>query len=134
VVIGVGVAFGARLQDPLGLVTMYVGCLGISTIAAGWGLGVAYRFKDMRGAALMQLTLFNAIFLTDAQTPLTVMRGWLHDIARVNPITNILRLAREGWLGDVSWDHTWGGLVAIAGLSALTLAFAFRGLRLLART
>jgi ABC-2 type transport system permease protein len=133
VVIGVGLGFGARLQDPLGLATLYVACLGISTVAAGWGLGVAYRFKDMRGAALMQLTLFNAIFLTDAQTPLHVMTGWLHTIARINPITNILRLARLGWLGDVTWEHTWGGLVAIAALSVLTLTFAYRGLRLLAR-
>ena len=65
----------------------------MATIAAGWGLGLAYRFGDMRAAALMQLTLFNALFLTNAQTPLSVMTGWLHSIARINPFTNILRLA-----------------------------------------
>jgi ABC-2 type transport system permease protein len=131
VVILVGVGFGARLRDPLGLVTMYAACLGISTIAGGWALGLAFRFRDMRAAALMQLTLFNALFLTEAQTPLNVMTGWLRYIARINPMTNVLRQAREGWLGDVRWDATWGGLVAVAVLSGLTLWFAWRGLRML---
>lgn len=125
----VGFAFGARLTDGLiGLVTLYVAGLGVATVAAGWGLGLAYRFGDMRAAALMQLTLFNAIFLTNAQAPLNVMTGWLHSVARINPFTNILRLGREGWLGDVTWQSTWGGLIAIGGLSALTLTFAYRGL------
>ncbi len=125
----VGFLFGARLTGGvLGLTTLFVAGLGVATIAAGWGLGLAYRFGDMRAAALMQLTLFNAIFLTNAQTPLNVMTGWLHSVARINPFTNILRLAREGWLGDVTWHDTWGGLLAIVGMSALTLTFAYRGL------
>ena len=134
VVLAVGFAIGARLTGgALGLLTVYVASIGISTIAAGWGLGLAFRFKDMRAAALMQLTLFNALFLTNAQTPLFIMSGWLHTIARVNPFTNILRLAREGFLGTVSWDETWGGLVAIGALSTLSLWFAYRGLARLGR-
>jgi ABC-2 type transport system permease protein len=130
----VGFAFGARLTDGLlGLVTLYVAGLGVATVAAGWGLGLAYRFGDMRAAALMQLTLFNALFLTNAQSPLNVMTGWLHSVARINPFTNILRLGREGWLGDVTWQSSWGGLVAIIGLSALTLTFAYRGLAKLSK-
>jgi ABC-2 type transport system permease protein len=128
VVILVGIGFGARLRDPVGLLTMYIACLGISTVAGGWALGLAYRFRDMRAAALMQLTLFNALFLTEAQTPLNVMTGWLRHVARINPMTNVLRLARQGWLGDVTWGATWGGLVALAAMSALTLWFAWRGL------
>ncbi len=130
----VGFLFGARLTGGvLGLVLLYVAGLGVATAAAGWALGLAYRFGDMRAAALMQLTFFNAIFLSDAQTPLNVMTGWLHAVARVNPFTNILRLAREGWLGDVTWNGTWGGLVAIVAISGLTLTFAYRGLSRLAR-
>ena len=129
VVLVVGVGFGARLTGgPLGLVTLYVAGLGISTVAAGWGLGLAYRFRDMRAAALMQLTLFNSLFLTNAQAPLSIMTGWLHTVARVNPFTNILRLARQGFLGGVTWGGTWGGLVAIAALSTAALWFAARGL------
>jgi ABC-2 type transport system permease protein len=134
VVVLVGFAFGARLEGgPMGLVTLAVACYGMSTIAAGWGLGLAFRFKDMRGAALMQLTLFLCLFLTEAQAPLSIMTGWLHTVARINPFNNILRLAREGWLGPVSWDNSWGGVVAIIGIGSLTLGFAFGGLRRLTK-
>ncbi len=129
----VGFLFGARLTGGVvGLITLYVAGLGIATASAGWALGLAYRFGDMRAAALMQLTFFNAIFLSNAQTPLNVMTGWLHAVARINPFTNILRLAREGWLGDVTWNASWGGLVAMVGISAVTLVFAYRGLAKLA--
>ncbi len=129
----VGMLFGARLTDGLlGLVMLYVAGLGIATIALGWGLGLAYRFGDMRAAALMQLGVFTAMFLTNAQAPLAIMTGWLHSVARINPFTNILRLARQGFLGEVTWNDTWGGLVAIVGLSLLTLVFSYRGLAKLA--
>lgn len=128
-VVTVGFALGARLSGGvLGLLTLYVAGLGISTFATGWGLGLAFRFRDMRAAAIMQLGLFVAIFLSSAQAPLNVMQGWLHGVARINPMTNILRLARQGFVGDVSWADSWGGLVAIVWLSAAFLYFARRGL------
>ena len=104
-------------------------------IATGWGLGLAYRFRDMRAAAVMQLTLFLVTFLTEAQTPLFIMQGWLQTAARINPFTNILRLSRLGFLdAPITWDDTWGGLLAIVALSAATLTFARLGLRKLADT
>jgi len=129
-VLAVGIAFGGRPVDwGLGIVTLFVGGLGLATVAAGWGLGLAFVFKDMRAAALMQLTLFNALFLTDAQSPLNLMTGWLHAVASVNPFTFILRLSRQGFLSGVSWHDTWPGLVAIVLMSALTLWFAASRLR-----
>ena len=134
VVLLVSIGFGARLTSGfVGLATLYISALGLSTVAAGWGLGIAFRFRDMRGAAIMQLTLFLTLFLSSAQTPLNIMTGWLHTVARYNPATNILRLSRQGFLGDVTWDGVWGGLVAPVGLSVLTLWFARRGLDLLDR-
>ena len=117
----------------VGLATLYAAAIGLSTAAAGWGLGIAYRFRDMHGASFMQLTLFLLMFLSSAQTPLSIMTGWLHTVARVNPATNILRLSRQGFLGDVTWNGVWGGLVAVTGLSILTLWFARRGLDSLER-
>jgi ABC-type multidrug transport system permease subunit len=129
VVFLVGMALGARLSGgALGILLLYVAGFGIATIATGWGLGLAYRFRDMRAAAIMQLGLFLAMFVSTAQAPLSVMRGWLHGVARLNPVTNILRLARQGFLGRVTWGGTWGGLLAIAIMSALLLTFARRGL------
>lgn len=129
VVVIVGTGLGARPQGgPLAIVLLYVAGVGVSTIGTGWALGLAYRFRDMRAAAMMQLSLFVALFLTSAQAPLDLMRGWLHAVARVNPFTNVLRLARAGFLGDVTWADVWGGLVALALLGAAAMWFARRGL------
>jgi ABC-2 type transport system permease protein len=133
-VIPMGMLLGVRFTGGLlGLATLVVAAVGVSTISLGWGLGLAFRFRDMRGAAVMQLTMFVVLYLSTAQMPLPLMRGWLHNVARFNPTTNILRLAREGLVlktspDYMSWSNTWGGLLAIAGMATLTLVFARRGL------
>jgi ABC-2 type transport system permease protein len=134
VVVAIGLAGGARLTDgPAGLVPLLLAGWALAVAASGWGLGLAYRFRDMRGAAVMQLTLFVVVFLSSAQAPLSIMTGWLHAVARVNPMTNILRMARAGFMDQLAWSQVWGGLVAALGLCALSLAFAFAGLRRLDR-
>ncbi len=129
IVLVVGVALGARpTGGALGITLLYVAGLGMAVIGTGWGLGLAYRFRDMRAAAIMQLSLFLSLFLTTAQVPLDVMEGWLYDVARVNPFTNVLSLARVGFLGDMVWADVWGGLVALAVIGTLAMWFAQRGL------
>jgi ABC-2 type transport system permease protein len=134
VVFIVGTLLGARLTGGvLGLVALYVAGLGISVVSTGWALGLAFRFRDMRAAAIMQLTLFLSLFLTTAQAPLHVIEGWLYDVARLNPLTRVLDLARMGFLGDVTWSGTWPGLLALVGLSALAMVWARTGLNRLDR-
>lgn len=138
IVLGVGLCFGARPTDwAVGIPMFYVACLGMAIVSSGWGLGLAFRFRDMRGAALMQLTLFLVMFTSSAQAPMSIMRGWLLHVARINPATNILRLARQAFLqnpvGGVTWDHTYGGLIALACLAVATTTFAYTGLRTLDR-
>ncbi|MGA1143175.1 MAG: ABC transporter permease, partial [Ilumatobacteraceae bacterium] len=135
IVIVIGIALGARFTGGvLGILCLYAAALGLSTIGAGWGLGLAFIFKDMRGAAIMQLSIFLVMFLSSAQVPLNVMDGWLHTVARINPATNILRLARVGLVNESNADHlsfnaVWGGIVAIVVMGGLSLGFALRQLR-----
>jgi ABC-2 type transport system permease protein len=138
-VIVLGVALGARFEGGvldivIGVSCLYLAALGLAAIGAGWGLGLAFKFKDMRGAAIMQLSIFLVMFLSSAQVPLNVMTGWLHTVARLNPATNILRLSRVGLVNDaspdrLSWNSVWGGLLAIAVMTTLSLRFAVRNLR-----
>jgi ABC-2 type transport system permease protein len=126
----VGSIGGMRLPGGwLGFVTLGVAALGIGLAAGGWGMGLAYRFKSMGAAALMQVGVFFTIFLSTAQVPLTVMSGWLHTVARVNPMTNVFAMARQGFLGEVTWASTWPGLLALAAFCGLAFWFAARGLR-----
>ena len=135
VVFGAGTMLGALpTAGMMSYVCSWIAAIGISTIGAGWGLGLAYRFQDMRGAAIMQMSIFLTMFLSTAQVPLYVMTGWLHTVARINPVTNIFRLSRSGWVnandpGYMSWSNSYGGLIAIVALSALTLIFALRSLQ-----
>ncbi len=113
----------------LGVATLTVAAMGTALIHAFWCLGLAFRLKSQRAAPVMQIGVFVTNFLATAQVPLHLMTGWLHSVARVNPMTNVFRLGRAGWVEDVRWDNCWGGLVALAVFIALSFWFARRGLR-----
>ena len=126
----VGLIGGADFQAGLlGVATLAVAALGMALAAGAWSVGLALRFKTMQVAPLMQTGLFIIVFLSTAQMPLDLLTGWLHDVARFNPMTNVLALAREGFLGDVTWDGTWPGLLSLGGLIAVSLVFAARGMQ-----
>jgi ABC-type polysaccharide/polyol phosphate export permease len=81
---------------------------------------------------LIQVFGFSSMFLSTGQVPIHFMNGWLHAVARVNPITNVLRFARQGFLGDLTWAMTWPGLVALVGMALASGTMAVRQLRGLA--
>ncbi len=77
----------------------------------------------------MQSGVFLAVFLSTAQMPIELLTGWLHEVARFNPMTNILTLARQGFVGEVAWETTWPGLLALAEMAAGLGAFAYRSMQ-----
>ena len=129
VVLGFGLALGTNVPGGLaGVGVLWVASVGVATIATGWALGLVYRVPDQRAGALLQLGIFMSMFLSTGNVPLFLQTGWVQHIARYNPLTNILELARQGFLGDVTWTATWPGLVAIAASTAVLWLFAARGL------
>lgn len=126
------VGFVGGMNTPggaLAVVMVLVAAMGIALVASAFALGLTYRMRNMGAATLTQFAVFFTIFLSTSQVPLSSMAGWLHAIARINPMTNVLRLARQGLLGEVTWDQTWGGLVALAVMLVLSGWFAISGLR-----
>lgn len=113
----------------LGIATLALACFGMAAAGGAWATALALRFKTYQIAPLMQAGVFLSIFTSTAQMPLDLMTGWIHAVARVNPVTNILALARQGFLGEVTWDGTWPGLVSIAGILGVLLVFAYRSMR-----
>lgn len=129
IVLVFGVALGADLPGGLpGIAALWVASVGVATIATGWALGVVFRLPDQRAGPMLQIGIFFAMFLSTGNVPLAAQTGWVRHVARVNPLTNTLELARQGFLGDVHWATTWPGLVAIAGSLVVLWAFAVRGL------
>lgn len=70
-----------------------------------------------------------ALFLSTGQVPLDVMEGWLEHVARLNPMTYVLDLARQGFIGEITWADTWPGLVVIVASAAAFGLWSHRGLR-----
>jgi ABC-2 type transport system permease protein len=130
IVAGFGLLLGADMPaGALALVMLWVGALGIAFCATGWALGVVYRMPDQRSGPLLQIGIFFAMFLATGLVPLDAMTGWVKPVAAVNPITQVLDLARQGYIGDLSWGETWPGLVALAAVGAVLWTFAATGLR-----
>ena len=123
------VAFAIGVEWPGfgGLALALVIVMGMGIVAATWGASLALRFKTQSAAPLMQAGMFLAVLLTTAYAPLELLQGWLQDIARLNPVTQVVEAARQGFIGeDITWAGTWPGLLAVAGLAAL---FTFMALR-----
>lgn len=129
-VMAAGLLAGVHLRDGVsGVLMLLLAAEGVAVVAAGWALGLALRFKTMKIGALMQVGVFVTVFLSTANVPIEFLTGWLHTVARFNPMTNVLALSRQGFVGDVTWATTWPGLVALTGGIVALGTFAVRGLR-----
>ena len=112
-----------------GVLCLLVASSAIAFLAGAWGLGLVYRVKSMSAGPLIQVGIFLTLFLSTAQVPLDVMSGWLHAVARWNPMTPVLQLARAGFIGSVEWGEVWPGIIALVAGSAGLVWFAYRGMR-----
>ncbi|MCP3909763.1 MAG: ABC transporter permease [Actinomycetia bacterium] len=124
-----GLVLGADWPGIPGVLLLALAGACMAIFTSLWALGIVYRMKTQRAMGLVQVGIFSSLFLSIGQVPLSVMEGWLHDAARVNPTTNILRMARQGFLDGVTWDLTWPGLVASIVLISVLSVFAATGFR-----
>jgi ABC-2 type transport system permease protein len=77
----------------------------------------------------MQAGMMALVLLTPAYAPLALLQPWLEDVASVNPLTDVVEAARQGFVGTVSWADTWPGLLALAGLLVVLGGLALREMR-----
>jgi ABC-2 type transport system permease protein len=125
----VGLALGATFPGLDGLaIAVLLGC-GFAACAASYGATLALRFKTQAAAPLMQAGVFMAILFTTSYAPQELLEGWLQDVAKYNPVTQVLEAMRQGFVGEVTWADTWPGLLALAGIAAVVVGLAMRGLR-----
>jgi len=131
VVLIVGLLLGAELTGGvLGVLALYVACVGFCAAAGLWGIYMALRFRTQQAGPLMQQGVFLGVFLSTAYTPEVLLQGWLAVVAPYNPVTYVLELGRQATVAGIepSWAHTWPGLLALAGMIAVLGAVALRGL------
>ena len=133
---GLGLALGAELTGGVpGLSARYVASVGFCTVAGLWGIYMALTFRTQQAGPLMQQGVFLAVFLSTAYTPEVLLRGWLAEAAGLNPVTQVLQLARQATVSGIepSLANTLPGLLALAGMFAVFGGLALFGLRRLGR-
>ncbi len=107
-----------------GVAMAFVGGVGAAITIGCIGLGLVLRIGNIRAMAIVQIIAFAFLFPSIGQVPISLMSGWLQDVARVNPATNVLRMTRQGFIGDVTWADTWPGLLVIVAGTLLFGAWA----------
>jgi len=100
------------------IVALYVLAVLVNLSATLWSAGVAMRVRSIQGGPLMQFPTFLVLFLAPVYVPLSLLSGWIHAVASVNPVTALLEAGR----GFISGDPT---VVALAFAVAIALPLAF---------
>jgi ABC-2 type transport system permease protein len=112
--------------DGLILAVLFAGLF--ATVTASYSVTLALRFKTQAAAPLMQAGVFMAVLFTTSYAPQRLLTGWLHEVAKYNPVTQVLEGVRQGFVGGVSWEDTWPAFLALVGLLAVVVTLALRGL------
>jgi ABC transporter DrrB family efflux protein len=101
---------------------------GLINIAAGlWACGVAMRLRTMQAFPVMQMPVFLVLFFAPVYVPLHLLKGWIHSVAYVNPLTRVLEAGRSFMTGSPS--EVAVAFLAAGGLAVLFAVWALRGLR-----
>jgi ABC-type multidrug transport system permease subunit len=124
VALAVGMKVGGGAVDLFGLYTL---ALLMNIAAVLWSAGVAMRLRTMQAGPIMQLPVFLVLFFAPVYVPISLLAGWIHSIAVVNPLTRVIESGRGFMAGEPT--QTLAAFAAAIGLGVFFLVWAVRGLR-----
>jgi ABC-2 type transport system permease protein len=95
VVFCAGLISGMRVDGGIGdLLVLLLLAMATSSVATLWAAGIAMRLRTMQAGPLIQMPVFILMFLAPVYVPLALVGGWVHDVARYNPVTALLEAGR----------------------------------------
>jgi ABC-2 type transport system permease protein len=124
VAFAVGMNVGGSGVDLFGL---YALGLIVNVAGALWAAGVAMRLRTMQAGPIIQMPVFLALFFAPVYVPLSLLSGWIHAVAVVNPLTRVVEAAR-GFVAATPTEVGSAFLSAVALVAVFSL-WAVRGLR-----
>jgi ABC-type multidrug transport system permease subunit len=129
-VIVTAVALLARMEiggNGVDLFGLYALALLLNLAGTLWATGVAMRLRTQQAAPVMQMPVFLILFFAPVYVPLDLLRGWIHGVASVNPITALLEAGRGLISGQP--ELTLAAFAIALGLILGFSVWAIRGLR-----
>ena len=85
------------------------------------------RFRSVQAGPLMQTPVFMLLFLAPVYVPLGLLQGWIHGVARLNPLTFLLEAGR-GFI-DGHPTQVLAAFSLAAGMLLVLTVWARLGLR-----
>jgi ABC-2 type transport system permease protein len=124
------VALVARMKvggSAIDLVGLYALGLMVNAAATLWAAGVAMRLRTMQAGPIMQMPVFLILFFAPVYVPLSLLQGWIHGVALVNPMTRVIEASRGFVAGTPT--EVFSAFATAALLGAVFCIWAFSGLR-----
>jgi ABC-2 type transport system permease protein len=115
------------LGGPLDLFGLLVLGFLVNVVGIFWAAGVALRLRSTQAGPIMQLPIFLLIFLAPVFVPLSLLSGWIHGVATVNPFTALLEGSRSLLAGGT--DGVALAFALVLPLGVVFFLWALSGLR-----
>ena len=124
----VALIVGMRIDgNGVDLFGMYTLALLLNGAAVLWSAGVAMRLRTMQAGPIMQLPVFLVLFFAPVYVPLSLLSGWIHAVAVVNPLTRVIEAGR-GFIAASPTEVVPAFATGLV-LAAVFVLWALRGLR-----
>jgi ABC-2 type transport system permease protein len=124
VAIATGMQVDGNGVDLFGLIVL---ALLVNLTAGMWAAGVALRLRTIQAGPAMQMPVFILLFLAPVYVPLTLLKGWLEGVAKLNPFTALLEGGRDLISGQAVHPLLVYGLALALALAFMT--WGVRGMR-----
>lgn len=128
--LGVGIAFGARVQGGAAGVALLLVLAGLLAVAVS-GLGIVLALRSGSSEAVQGTfpLFFALLFFSSAFFPRETMTGWFRTVADVNPISHLVEAMRAQVISSGETRTTLIGLGIAVALAAIAVAACFQAFR-----
>jgi len=107
------------------LAYLMLALISLMTSAVSYGVALVVKSEDAL-APLMNTVAQPVLLLSGILLPLTFAPGWLQGVAKWNPFSWAVNGTRALFRGDLGADAVWQGLLIMAVLAVLAVAWASR--------
>jgi ABC-2 type transport system permease protein len=128
VILGLGLATGARFPGGLPVMLVFVGCvvlLGVAFASYSNALALLLRSQESLIGAV-NFVVLPLSFLSSMLVPTDHLPDWIAAIAKWNPVEWTVAVGRQTLSTDVDWGVVGTRFAALAALAVVAAALAAR--------